>query len=606
MNKSKKLNIIRGGIAKAIPNMPNYYFMKGLPHELGGIDIGKNLEVEGNEVVHVGKDNIKVYSSVPFLNGKSPAEKVLGGDNPTTVFREQEQFKKVNGLNDDGTKKELGGEDKYSEAQKRLDEAEEIRRSLISDEEYSRLKENANKSQDKGYSKFSGYLQSMVDNDLDLANNIKDEYRNAQIKQEEEFKEKTYPYKLMGKSIATAGELLSSAYMLGKGVRALGFLPNNRILNGIYQSDKGQIIANTLGTVSDTYQLLTANNNTEKIENSIELPADIAGIVGGTNWFRNTPLFGRYGNKIDNVLDLAGYTAAGYDLIYKPVKHIFEENFITNDKNMKEKEYNKNYKFLGGEKNNKPKPNTYRAGGLYSLTVDGQTKMHQFPSTGESFARSAKGKKVALLGTASNIIGSIISHGINKSMLNDLEYSPKPITRRANKLKTKININPQIDAMRESLAEYRKHINDNTASSRTARALMNRGLLNYNEGFNNIYATKENQETELINKDKLNQQEVANANIKEFNDWNNNRVAFNNTILEKKSENDIGLIGNINSAIQNAISRKEKRFNERQNTIATLAKYPNVNPRMLKDLGYEGISDELIERWEKINKKIEP
>ena len=109
MSKNKKLNVIRGGVAKQIPGMPNYYFMEGLPHELGGIDIGKDLEVENNEVVHVGKDNIKVYSSVPFLNGVSPAEKVLGGDNPTTVFREQEQFKSINRLKDDGTKKELGG-----------------------------------------------------------------------------------------------------------------------------------------------------------------------------------------------------------------------------------------------------------------------------------------------------------------------------------------------------------------------------------------------------------------------------------------------------------------------------------------------------------------
>ena len=204
-----------------------------------------------------------------------------------------------------------------------------------------------------------------------------------------------------------------------------------------------------------------------------------------------------------------------------------------------------------------------------------------------------------IIGAGSNIVSSIISHNMNKNMLNDLEYSPAPITRRANKLKTKININPQIDAMRESLANYRQHVNDNTASSRVARALMNRGLNSYTAGINQLYGNKENQETELINKDRLNQQEVANANIADYNTWRNNKVAFNNAIREKKSENDVGLISNINAEIQDVISRGEKRFNERQNRLALMAANPNVNPLLLRDFGIEGITDEDIRNYYK-------
>ena len=102
-------DIVRGGIAIPIPNKTNYYYMKGKKHKDGGIDIGKNprtgLEVEDGEVLHLTDNNIKVYSSVPFLNGKSPAEKVMGGENPNKVFKQQEEFKDKNHLNDDGTRK---------------------------------------------------------------------------------------------------------------------------------------------------------------------------------------------------------------------------------------------------------------------------------------------------------------------------------------------------------------------------------------------------------------------------------------------------------------------------------------------------------------------
>ena len=74
--------VVRGG--KAIPLGNNFYYMQGRKHEQGGIDLGaddKNgLEVEGGEVVHTSKNSIKVFSAVPMLNGKSPAEKIINGE----------------------------------------------------------------------------------------------------------------------------------------------------------------------------------------------------------------------------------------------------------------------------------------------------------------------------------------------------------------------------------------------------------------------------------------------------------------------------------------------------------------------------------------------
>lgn len=106
------LDIREGGIA--IPIAPNMYYMDGRSHDEGGIGIGPNnkngLEVEGGEVVKVGKNDVKVFSSVPLLRGASPAELVLGGANPNTVFKAQEEFKDRNRINDDGTRYEVGGD----------------------------------------------------------------------------------------------------------------------------------------------------------------------------------------------------------------------------------------------------------------------------------------------------------------------------------------------------------------------------------------------------------------------------------------------------------------------------------------------------------------
>ena len=108
--------VVRGG--KAIPLGNNFYYMQGRKHEQGGIDLGaddKNgLEVEGGEVVHTSKNSIKVFSAVPMLNGKSPAEKIINGENANKVFKEQEEFKDRNNFNDDGSKKyQNGGKRRY-------------------------------------------------------------------------------------------------------------------------------------------------------------------------------------------------------------------------------------------------------------------------------------------------------------------------------------------------------------------------------------------------------------------------------------------------------------------------------------------------------------
>lgn len=105
-------NIVRGGAAIPI-GKKNFYYMQGKKHEQGGIDIGKNaktgLEVEGEEVMQVTPKEVRVYSSVPFLRGVSPADLVLNGADADKVFAAQENYKDHNRINDDGTRYKCGG-----------------------------------------------------------------------------------------------------------------------------------------------------------------------------------------------------------------------------------------------------------------------------------------------------------------------------------------------------------------------------------------------------------------------------------------------------------------------------------------------------------------
>ena len=122
------LDIREGGIAIPIAN--NMFYIDGRKHAAGGVAIGPNnkngVEVEGGEVVEMIDSNhpsvgrqfkaggqqqtMRVFSSVPFLRGVSPAQLVMEGANPNAVFKAQEEFKDRNRINDDGTTYEVGGE----------------------------------------------------------------------------------------------------------------------------------------------------------------------------------------------------------------------------------------------------------------------------------------------------------------------------------------------------------------------------------------------------------------------------------------------------------------------------------------------------------------
>lgn len=113
---AKGIYITDGGDATKIDN--NTYILRGGSHEdvnetgqTGiGINVGGNeVEAEGGEVAQKKNGALRIFSAQPILgNGMSPAQAILRGYNKDKVFNAQQQFKKRNGLKDDGGKAAFG------------------------------------------------------------------------------------------------------------------------------------------------------------------------------------------------------------------------------------------------------------------------------------------------------------------------------------------------------------------------------------------------------------------------------------------------------------------------------------------------------------------
>lgn len=658
MTKRKVPNVVRGGKAIPLKGKTNYYYMQGRKHSSGGIDIGENprtgLEVEDGEVMHVTDKEIKVFSSVPFLNGESPAQKVMGGENPTKVFNQQESYKDKKGLNDDGTKKKQNGSKtpnrrKYTTALNNNEE-KQFQSWYSKVAKYKNL--NPNPDADGQDYDYRGYWKN------EDINGILGSNPNAHFT--DKYKQPTHPT-FSNESQYSNNETPGGTWVKGKGT---WLFKHNK-----YTARQAKRTADYLNGTGEGYILGTDTiipNRRKK--------------MGGLSRKKD------YGSKSKPYPKVKAGDFAGGGRSYPiPTKADAVDALrlagLHGRSDVKAKVYSK-YPELRKKS---------KAGGLYSVTVGGRTKLRMFPSTGESTARSAavRAKKVTggpkginpdlveeedtydynyslspavneqlrqekaeveqrdkgynpnatdstiststtndtdkkkenkkksflgnvgkylednpetitdAIGLTSNVIGGLISHSMNRSMLNKLKYNSQPIVRQATKLKTHININPQLDKMRESLAAYERDVDTNTASSRVALARKQRARLANMLQTNELFGNKENIETEFINKDRLNQQTVTDANIRDYNTWSEKKAAFENAVREKKAENDVSLINILNAGVQDVIGRREKRKSERQTRLAMAAANPNVNPRILRDLGIKGITDADIDRWEK-------
>lgn len=723
-NKRLRPNIVRGGVAIPIPNKKNYYYMKGRKHEQGGIDIGKNprtgLEVEDGEVMHISPTEVKVFSSVPFLNGESPAEKVMKGNNPNKVFNAQERYKDVNKINDDGTKNnrnrknksrygtKKNGFEKIREIQSLTNNISTLENPIISPDytpnydntEVGKLINYSENPDSIGFDKVTRRWYAPKGKDLDEDNfgmgvdrytggNINDKIKKDSKGREyiTEEDERNLRFKRIKSANQSAKRRID---FIRKYYNDEGNVTETKealITNLIYNRGSGKTARVYFNPEDEKYvpmqrAILRGTDDEVREEiNKIYKEAGLANRDSLVNNFyekRNKKRMGGlsrskdYGSKSKPYPNVDKKDFAGKNRSYPiPTKADAVDALrlagLHGRNDIKAKVYSKYPELRKRAKN----------GGVYTVTSNGKTSLRMIPSTGKRIKFKNGGiedieKTVTLnpeiyslgledelankinqpivnyhtpveeikydildtkgrfnpitgvdlntkqdydnrnnimkkrgynslisdgIGIASNIIGSIIGFNANKKALDKMKYTKAPVNLIPSKLKTNININPQLDAIRDQQQAYERQIDANTASSRVALGRKQLGRLNTIKLLNNIYANKENTETELINKDRLNQQAVANQNITNYNTWKEKKNAFENAIIEKQSENTIGLINSINAGVQNAIGNFEKRLAAENNIRAIAAANPNVNPIILKALGVRGITNDMIESW---------
>lgn len=624
-------NVVAGGIAQPLGN--NFFYMNGRKHSQGGIDIGPSdktgIEVEGGEVVETNGNELKVYSAQPILNGVSPAKLVMGGANPNKVFKAQEDFKDRNGINDDGSKATYGKEKEAVASY-----ITGLGRALYK-KDYPNVVKNA---VDIGTSiigiralrnakKFRELDKALRTNGADREMVRKTIGRTAKHKRTfymTKEASKAINYEAVGYSTIPAGAALNLADTDGinnkkkLGGKNMIVSISGNVKNGLIHSpsstgglrDKFAVGGNRINKsargetiVGSDYTFrngrwsknnnVNTNTNKSNIDNGNRRPQYYAE--------RELPLFN------DGPAITSGLVKAGWS--HGNNKNITVDN--TNIPNLPTTKSKGNTPRRGRNKSSqsvqsiptKTPPTAVYNRNLPKVEANIPTTLPVSTSTlakgTTSFDGKGQGKFKNLttadwIGLGSNVAGSLASYFASKRAINKMRGPGQPTLISANKLKTKYNINPQLDRIREDKFEAYRDIDSNTASSRVSLARKQRVRNAAGQAANELYGNKENIETNLINQDRRNQQNVRQFNAQQYNQYIDRKAAFDNGIKEAKVTNINNLFSGINAGIQDMISRYENR-KALNNTIGAMrASAPNVDDRIMRDAGVD--YDEFIIR----------
>lgn len=546
VHSKKPIEIERGGIA--IPLGNGFSLLQGNTHEEGGIDI--TFKAPG-----------RVWSNVPFLKGKSAAEKVLDGEDPDLVFNEQESYKRKNNINDDGSKAEVGKEIKEQPKRTKprkinlegisttrnrpynLENTIRIANSLdtvpyLNDMQRSAILANIieesgsdphaiDKTKDytgllqwedsRRYSKKTGNINKDIDNQLN--NEIYKTINNTTDK-------KSWTHGGKGSGYKTA----KSAYNAWVNAKTIEDVSHAFIRGYVRPRDKNESVKNRTNVAKQIYERYGQSeepNNTKSIK-----------------------------DKILNVLGIKKYGGI-----------INDDSFM--------------YSINGNVKqSNAFVPST---GKRIKANLGLSTK-----DLGEAIKKglSTKTPTVDYISAGTNFLGSLGSFFINRNMIKNMKepIAPTaPALEQAAKLNTTYNINPQLDLLKQSEINAYKDINENTTSSNVALSRRQSIRLNNMLQRASLYGEKSNIENQLINQDLINRQSVNSRNIQAYNQYLNDKykhdlavTEFNNKRKEMLSEVDNNLINNLSNIVMDGVTRNEKRTQARNTLLANLLKSPDA------------------------------
>lgn len=604
-------NVVAGGIAQPLGN--NFFYMNGRKHSQGGIDIGPSdktgIEVEDGEVVETNGNELKVYSAQPIINGVSPAKLVMGGANPNKVFKAQEDFKDRNKINDDGTIKAMGGlsRDKdYGSKKKpypsvakkdfagghrsypiptKADAIDALRLAGL---------HGRNDVKAKVYNK---YPELRKKGNVGLVVSINGNVKNGLIHSPSSTGGLRDKFAVGGKRINRHGRTWEYDEQIGAYVPITNRTINRTSAYPINKSAKGETIIGSDYTFRNgrwsKNNNVNTNTNKSNIDNSNRRPQYYAE--------RRLPLF-EDGAGITSGLVRAGWSHGNN-------KGVSMNN--TNIPSLSATKSNGKTPRRGRSKSSqstqsiptKTPPITVYNRNLPKVEASIPTTLPvstNIPAKGTtSFDGKGQGKFKNLttadwIGLGSNMAGSLASYFASRRAINKMRGPSQPTLISASKLKTKYNINPQLDRIREDKFEAYRDIDSNTASSRVSLARKQRVRNAAGQAANELYGNKENIETNLINQDRRNQQSVRQFNAQQYNQYIDRKTAFDNGIREAKVTNINNLFSGINAGIQDMISRYENR-KALNNTIGAMrASAPNVDDRIMRDAGVD--YDEFIIR----------
>ena len=604
-------NVVAGGIAQPLGN--NFFYMNGRKHSQGGIDIGPSdktgIEVEDGEVVETNGDELKVYSAQPIINGISPAKLVMGGANPNKVFKAQEDFKDRNKINDDGTIKAMGGlsRDKdYGSKKKpypsvakkdfagghrsypiptKADAIDALRLAGL---------HGRNDVKAKVYNK---YPELRKNGNVGLVVSINGNVKNGLIHSPSSTGGLRDKFAVGGTRINRHGRTWEYDEQIGAYVPITNRTINRTSTYPINKSARGETIVGSDYTFRNgrwsKNNNVNTNNNKLNIDNGNRRPQYYAE--------RRLPLFE----------DGAGITSG---LVRAGWSHGNNRGISTNNTNIpslsKTKSNGKTPR--GGRSKSsqstqsvptKTPPTAVYNRNLPKVEASIPTTLPVSTSTPAKGTTSYDGKgqgkfknltTADWIGLGSNVAGSLASYFASRRAINKMRGPGQPTLISASKLKTKYNINPQLDRIREDKFEAYRDIDSNTASSRVSLARKQRVRNAAGQAANELYGNKENIETNLINQDRRNQQSVRQFNAQQYNQYIDRKAAFDNGIREAKVTNINNLFSGINAGIQDMISRYENR-KALNNTIGAMrASAPNVDDRIMRDAGVD--YDEFIIR----------
>lgn len=604
-------NVVAGGIAQPLGN--NFFYMNGRKHSQGGIDIGPSdktgIEVEDGEVVETNGNELKVYSAQPILNGASPAKLVMGGANPNKVFKAQEDFKDRNKINDDGTIKAMGGlsRDKdYGSKKKpypsvakkdfagghrsypiptKADAIDALRlaglhgRSDVKAKVYNKYPELRKKGNVGLVVSISGNVKNGLIHSPSSTGGLRDKFAvggnriNRHGRTLEYDEQNGYYVPITNRTINR-----TSAYPINKSARGETIIGSDYTFrNGRWSKN------NNVNTNTNKSNIDNGNRRPQYYaERRLPLFEDSAGITSGlvrAGWshgnnkgvsMNNTNIPSLSATKSNGKTPRGGRSKSSQSTQSVPTK------------TPPIAVYNRNLpKVEASIPTTLPVSTNIPAQGTTSSDGKGQGKFKNLTTAD-------------WIGLSSNVAGSLASYFASKRAINKMRGPGQPTLISANKLKTKYNINPQLDRIREDKFEAYRDIDSNTASSRVSLARKQRVRNAAGQAANELYGNKENIETNLINQDRRNQQSVRQFNAQQYNQYIDRKAAFDNGIREAKVTNINNLFSGINAGIQDMISRYENR-KALNNTIGAMrASAPNVDDRIMRDAGVD--YDEFIIR----------